>query len=283
MTMSRVATFFVLGFLIVSCNKDDQSAPPPAPPRPLGEVAAEDEIKIQEYLKSHYYNYQDFDSVPANFDFKIRIEKIPDGNTTLKPLSKYVDSVIIEVPPSFFLVDGEANIPHTLYYLKAREGVGESLSVADSAFVRYEGSLLDGTVFDGNNIEFPVWFDLPSLQRPSSPRSPGTAARGFAEGIPEFRTGSVPVVNDDGTFSVDGYGVGLIIFPSGLGYYNAIRGSIPAYSPLVFKINLYAKNETDHDRDGTISIDEDANGDGYLWNDDADGNGIPDYLDPDTK
>jgi len=198
-------------------------------------------------------------------------------------LSDYVDSLVIEVPPNYFLLEGDKSVPHKLYYLKAREGVGETLTVADSAFVRYEGSLLNGTVFDANNSELPIWFDLPSLQRPSSPGNPGTAARGFAEGVSKFKTGSAPVVNDDGTFSVDGYGVGLIIFPSGLGYYNALRGSIPAYSPLIFKIDLYAKNETDHDRDETISIKEDANGDGYLWNDDTNGNGIPDYLDPDTK
>ncbi|WP_373519433.1 FKBP-type peptidyl-prolyl cis-trans isomerase [Pricia sp.] len=283
MTMRRIIAFTVFGFLIISCKNDDDAAPPPVPPRPLAEVAAEDEAKIQEYLKTHYYNYQEFDSVSENFDFQIKVQKIPEGNTSLKPLSDYVDSLVIEVPPNYFLLEGDESISHKLYYLKAREGVGEVLTVADSAFVRYEGSLLDGTVFDGNNKEFPVWFDLPSLQTPSSPRNPGTAARGFAEGIPNFKTGSAPVVNDDGTFSVNGYGVGLIIFPSGLGYYNALRGSIPAYSPLVFKIDLYAMNETDHDRDGTISILEDANGDGYLWNDDTDGNGVPDYLDPNTK
>lgn len=283
MIMSRITAFFILGFLIVSCNKDEEGAPPPTPPRPLAEVAAEDEAKIQEYLRTHFYNYQEFDSVPENFDFKIKIQKIPDGNTSLKPLSDYVDSIIVEVPPSYFLLEDEKSVPHTLYYLKAREGVGEGLTVADSAFVRYEGRLLNGTVFDGSNTESPVWFDLPSLQQPSSPRNPGTAARGFAEGIPNFRAGSAPVVNDDGTFSVNGYGVGLIIFPSGLGYYNIARGSIPAYSPMIFKIDLYAVNEADHDRDGTISIEEDANGDGYLYNDDTDGDGIPDYLDPDTK
>jgi hypothetical protein len=55
---------------------------------------------------------------------------------------------------------------------------------------------------------------------------------------------------------------------------------VPAYAPLIFKINLYGVNQTDHDGDGILSADEfDNDGDGVP--DDTDEDGTPDYLDAD--
>jgi len=39
--------------------------------------------------------------------------------------------------------------------------------------------------------------------------------------------------------------------------------------------------QSDHDNDGVITAKEDVNGDGNIYNDDTDGDGIPNYLDPD--
>ena len=285
MLMSRIASFFALLFVMLSCNNDDDVAiPEPVPARPLGEVLAEDEVKIQAYLKTHYYNYSEFERPPEDFDYKIKIMEIPEDSTNLIPLFDSIQTIDIQVPSSHYLIpDTDETVTHTLYYLVAREGKGESLSVADSAFVQYSGNLLDGTVFDQNNANSSVWFDLARLQAPATSPITGTAARGFSEGIANFKGGSPAIVNDDGTFTIDDYGIGLIIFPSGLGYYNLARATIPEYSPLVFEIDLFAVNQTDHDDDGKISIEEDTNGDGYLFNDDADNDGVPDYLDPDTN
>ena len=49
-------------------------------------------------------------------------------------------------------------INHVLYYLPVKEGIGERPSKVDSVYVSYEGSLLDGSVFDKSNT--PIWFDL---------------------------------------------------------------------------------------------------------------------------
>ena len=217
---------------------------------------------------------------PEGFDYKIDVMEIGEGDTDKTPLSELVIPIKVDVPSSHFLIDGDATtVTHTMYYLEAREGKGESLSVADSAFVRYSGNLIDGTVFDENNVNDPIWFDLASLQAPSTSIFTGTAARGFSEGAAQFKGGTPAVTNDDGTYVVGDYGIGMFIFPSGLGYYNIIRGSIPAYSPLIFKMDMYAVNQTDHDSDGIPSIEEDTNEDGYLFNDDADEDGLPDYLD----
>ncbi|MGB6151772.1 MAG: peptidylprolyl isomerase, partial [Pricia sp.] len=231
------------------------------------------------------YNYEEFQNPSDDFDYKIKLMEIPAGNTDITPLIDSIQTVEVQVPSSHFLIESsdETTVTHKLYYLTARQGSGENLTVADSAFVQYKGSLLSGEVFDQNNISSPVWFDLARLQAPATSLISGTPARGFSAGIPNFRAGSDAIINDDGTYTVEDYGVGLILFPSGLGYYNLASGSIPAYSPLIFTIDLFAVNQTDHDGDGKVSIEEDTNGDGYLFNDDGDSDGVPDYLDPDTN
>lgn len=276
--------FVVLALFVAGCSDDDNEATAPEPARPLGEVLVEDEVKIREYLETHYYNYEEFQNPRADFDFKIDIKEIPEGDTTgLIPLIDSIQTIEVQVPSSHFLIEGEeTTVAHTLYYLSIREGRGEGLSVADSSFIQYEGSLLDGTIIDQNNVNRPVWFDLAILQAPAASPVGGTAARGFSEGVSLFREGDGLTVNDDGTFTVENYGIGLIIFPSGLGYYNRVRSTIPAYSPLVFKIDLFVKEQTDHDGDGIISIEEDTNNNGYLFDDDSDGDGIPDYLDAES-
>lgn len=283
MKINKIATVFLLLIAFWSCKNDDSVIAAPDPPRALSDVLAEDEVKIQEYLKTHYYNYEEFQNPPENFDYKIKLMEIPDDGADIVPLLDAIQSVDVQVPSAHYLIEGdEGTVTHKLYYLSARAGAGENLTVADSSFVQYEGSLLTGEIFDQNNVDSPVWFDLAILQAPAISSFSGTAARGFSEGIPSFKSGKAAIINDDGTYTVEDYGVGLIIFPSGLGYYNLARTEIPAYSPLIFKIDLFAVNQTDHDGDGKISIEEDTNGDGYLFNDDADEDGLPDYLDSDN-
>jgi hypothetical protein len=69
--------------------------------------------------------------------------------------------------------------------------------------------------------------------------------------------------------------------PSGLGYYNGGSVTIPAYSPLIFQINLNTLNTTDHDGDGINSINEDLDGNHIFRDDDTDADNTPNYLDPD--
>ena len=66
-----------------------------------------------------------------------------------------------------------------------------------------------------------------------------------------------------------------------MGYYGNARTGIPAYSPLIFSVNVYTTNQADHDYDGILSIDEDVDGDGNPFNDDTDGDDIPNYADID--
>lgn len=333
-----VLLVITIGF--TSCNNDDDGDLISVPPRLLAEVAPEDDEEIREFLETHFYNYEDFMNPSANFNFRIKIDTIAGANADKTPLIDFVRQTTINVSSSEHgLSEEENDIPHTYYYLSARptfeeldalraDIANETVecencfpTVADSVFVRYEGKLLNGTSFDSalNNA---LWFDLARLQDLRQ------GFRGFAEGVPNFKTGDNVIPNPDGTVTVENYGIGMIIFPSGLGAFSQINAEIPQYSPLLFTIDLYTMNPTDHDGDGIPSIDEDVNGNGYLYDDntdaddepltiafanfqdgdddgdgvstrneitdedtgeiifpypDANDDGIPDYLDPDTN
>lgn len=283
MVIRKFLVFGILLVLIWNCKKDDDGPQVEVvPPRVLSEVAAEDDVTIRAFLSTHFYNYEEFASPPAGFDFKIKIDTIAGDNAGKTPLLDQVASKVVQIPSSRFSgLQEENNVNHTYYYLNAREGAGSSATVADSVLVRYEGHLLDGTQFDASNITA-VWFDLGGqVQRPES-------VNGFAFAMPNFKSGTNPIVFEDGTFTYSDHGVGAIFLPSGLAYYNAASGVIPRYSPLIFMIDLFTYVEdTDHDNDGIPSIMEDLNGNGYLYDDNTDTDlepfnvFIPNFLDPD--
>ncbi len=260
-----IFVFLFTAVLFSSCSNDDGGPNvDTVPPRLLAEVSPENDEEIREFLQTHFYNYEEFMSPPADFDFRIKIDTIAGANADKTPMLDFVGERTVNISASEFLLSqDEVDIPHKYYYLSARDGVGESPSVADSVFVRYEGKLLDGTSFDSalNNA---IWFDLARLQDLSQ------GFRGFAEGVPNFNAGGAIIDNNDGTVTVEEYGVGLIIFPSGMGNFNRIHNQIPQYSPLMFSIDLFTLNPTDHDQDGIPSIDEDVNGNGFLYDDNAD-------------
>ena len=314
MRVNRLFLLFLLIATVWSCKKDDGTDLVIVPPRALDEVAVEDDAAIEAFLETHFYNYEEFANPPAEFDFKIKIGVIEGDNADKIPLMQQVQSETVTVTNTDLGLEDEQSVQQIYYYLIAREGGGERPTAADSTFVNYEGSLLDGTVFDERSNN---WLYLPFL------------VRGFAKGASQLRAGTEIVVNEDGTTKITNSGVGMVFMPSGLGYFNNLQGEIPRYSPLIFKLELgLMVADTDYDNDGIPSIMEDLNGDGNLNNDntdreaeirartglipnhldadddgdgtptrdeiiidangnitfpDTDGDGIPDYLDKDTK
>tara|TARA_B100000287_G_scaffold325285_1_gene309440 strand:- start:2536 stop:3420 length:885 start_codon:yes stop_codon:yes gene_type:complete len=294
--MNKFYIYILLIFsLFLSCNKDDDDT---IQIREYIEQVVLDEQTIEEYLKSHYYNYEDFNS-PNSFevDIKVRIDTIRDATANKIPLFDQVKVKTVNVTDS----DGN-DIPHKLYYIIAREGIVSNPSIVDSVYVRYKGMLTDKYVFDER--KHPAWLDL------------ANALQGFREGVSELKSGEFRQ-NSNGTVQYSSFGVGLFFLPSGLGYFENTSANIPEYSPLIFSVSLITSNPSDHDNDGILSINEDIDGDGdpfyddtdgdNLWNmydsdddgdgtltineldknndqiiDDTDNDGIPDYLDPDN-
>jgi hypothetical protein len=155
----------------------------------------------------------------------------------------------------------------------------------DGVLIDYKGYIIDNTTnllgekpFDESN--FPAELRLTSV------------IRGWSRILPKFGSSDTRIVNGDGTVNYQNYGSGVMIFPSGMGYYNSSTTAIPAYSPLVFTFNLYDVKRFDFDQDGIMSYREDYNNDGYFYgnfngdvnhalNDDSDKDGTADAFDYD--
>lgn len=246
---------FTILILFYSCKKEEDEI---EPPRDMQQQSLIDDQNIQDFLSSHFYNYDDF--LDLNYNSELIFDTISGENATKIALIDQVKKEIIRVQTS------EGNyVDHNLYYLVAREGTEIKPAISDSIYLSYQGNLLNGFTFDSSKA--PIWFDLTNL------------VRGFREGASKFKSGDF-ILNEDNTVDFYGYGQGALFFPSGLGYFNQSVGSVPSYSPLIFKVKIYLVNQTDHDGDGIPSSDEyDNDGDGRP--DDTDQDGIPDYLDTD--
>jgi hypothetical protein len=264
----KYAYLLIAGLIIIgSCRKDDNPIGEVVPPRLLSEVTIEDDAEIVEFLKTHFYNKDEFDTAPEGFDFKIKFDTIAGDNSGKQSIfdsSNLITDVISVVSSDLGRDDGEV-IDVKLYTLVVRQGVEAGKpTIGDFSILRYEGSLIDGTLFDASSNQ-PVRFNLSSV------------VRGFGNGMKNFQTGMGPVENADGTVSYEGYGVGAIFIPAGLGYFdNSPNTLIPAYSPILFKVDAFAyEPDSDFDGDGIPSILEDLNNNGNLLDDNTDGEAEP--------
>ena len=259
----KYAYLLIAGLIIISsCKKDDDSIGEVVPPRLLSEVAVEDDDEIVEFLKTHFYNKDEFDVPPVDFDFKIRFDTIAGDNSSKQSIfnsPNLITQTISVNSENLGRDDGEV-IDHKLYTLVVRQGIEEGKpTIGDFSLLRYEGSLLDGTLFDASTNQ-PIRFNLSSV------------VRGFGNGMTNFQTGMGPIDNGDGTVSFEGYGIGAIFMPAGLAYFDSSpNSSVSSYSPLVFKVDAFSyEADSDFDGDGIPSILEDLNGNGNLNDDNSD-------------
>ena len=212
-------------------------------------------------MQNHFYNYEDFSNLATGDGPELIIDSIKGDNIDKISIYDQVSSLEINVK------DSDGNLfPHTAYYVIIRECIGDNPTVADSVFVKYKGMLLNKDVFDQRNA--PIWLQAKDV------------VRGFQEFVPLLKKGNIDI-NSDGTYNFTNFGIGFVIMPSGLGYYNGGTANIPQYSPLIFQVQMMTLNRTDHDNDTVLTILEDLDGDSNFDNDDTDSDTIPDYQDPD--
>lgn len=63
MKMKNILILVLFIAIVWSCKKDDEEENLiVVPPQSLSETAVEDDAKIQEFLQTHFYNYEEFDS-----------------------------------------------------------------------------------------------------------------------------------------------------------------------------------------------------------------------------
>jgi hypothetical protein len=259
----------LLSAFLFSCKKDDEGLTP-VPPRDRAEVYNEELPKIEEYLKTHYMVVN-----PTTWD--VEVIKIPENGTqtSIWDQSEYpLQHMVVKNDTRLFtpqnLPNGELvddPVDYKVYYIKFNEGGGVNPHRLDSTFVSYKGWKLNNESFDG--VASPVWFNNEGV------------VSGFRYFLPILKSAVSQNINGDGTISFENFGAGMVFIPSGLGYFNQSRVNIPAYSPLVFHVKLKRVFHRDADRDGVLNKDEDLNNNGDLYDDDTDGDGIPDFLDID--
>ena len=255
--LDLLLTFTAILLIALSCKKDSG----PEPIRDAQEQTINDDELLVNYLQTHFYNYEDFENEPDNYKIEILLDTINEENSNKTSLWNQVKTKTVVLKDR-----DDKEIPNNLYYLEVRRGIGDSPSNIDSTFVTYKGSLLNGNIFDLRQL--PTWFDLTGV------------VRGFREFLPKLSSGD-HTLNNDGTYDLDHYGQGILFIPSTLGYYAQNLLAIPKYSPLIFSVALHKVNPADHDNDGILSRDEDADGDGDPYNDDTDEDNRPNYIDAD--
>lgn len=262
-----LALLVITASVIISCKKDDDDLPPPIPPRDRGieSIRAQDEIEA--FLKTHFYNYEEFEANPDGF--KIKFDTIAGDNASKTPLIEQV--TFKEVTDAV-----DKNVVYKMYYLKVREGSGDKPHFCDYTFNTYEGRTLELELFD--SAVTPIKFDLVGDGTPGN----SGIIKGYQQAIIEFGGAANVIENPDGSLTFEDYGIGAVFIPSGLGYYQYPPSStMKQYEQLIFTFDLYDSEIADHDKDGIPSYMEDLNNNQDLMDDDTDGNGVPNYLDND--
>lgn len=251
-----------------SCKKDDDKIDPPPPPRDRGPEAARAQVEIEEFLATHFYNYEDFLNDPENF--QIKFDTIAGDNASKTRLK---DQVSFKEVQDLY----DTSVTYKLYYLQVREGAGVRPHFSDYVTVTYDGRLMNLDLFDSSVV--PIRLDL--VDDRVSGR--GGVIRGLQQALIEFKGAESITTNPDGTINAVDYGIGSVFIPSGLAYYNypPVNGGLKAYEHLIFSFDLLGSVIADHDGDGIPSYMEDLNGNQWLMDDDTDGDGLPNYEDAD--
>jgi len=264
-----IILFLAVGILF-SCGNDD--APPDnfVPARDRTEEAPLSQAIIEEYLETHFYNYEEFQNPPADFDFNIKFDTIAGSNSNKTPL---IEQVSFKMVPDRI----EEGLEYKLYYLDVIQGGGEKPKFPDLATLSYEGTYINREtdlvpytrLFDASVV--PVSFDLTAV------------VNGFQDGLIEFNTATGFINNPDGTITFENFSVGAVFIPAGLGYYVTPPATsvIPIYAQLIFTFQLYDNTVIDQDQDGVPSLVEDLNGNQIEEDDNTDGDSLPNYIDPD--
>jgi len=236
------------------------------PERDRAEQQLVDKDSLLGYLSTHYYNASTF-VTPGNYRTSdLVISELPkDENGNYLDLPDPDNNALliddVEIKTTTYL-----DVEYEYYILRLNQGAGNTTNITDDISVNYSGNLMDETVFD--STVNPAVLDLVNL------------IQGWRNVLMEFNTAEPNyVINPDGTVQYNNYGFGAMFLPSGLAYFASSPTGIPLYSNLIFKFELYQSSPNDHDGDGIFSHLEDLNNNQNVYDDDTDGDNIPNFLD----
>lgn len=139
----------------------------------------------------------------ADYDAEQRQKTMKDQLMSDEKMHKYLEDEGITVEPT----------ASGLVFVEKERGNGKLAKAGQTVKVHYTGRLTDGTVFDSSHERGqPIEFVL----------GEGNVIRGWDEGIAMMRAG----------------GKALLVIPFDLAYGERAVGNIPAFSPLVFEVEL---------------------------------------------
>ena len=251
---------FLLTVFAISCSEDDDENNA-VPPRDRAEQQASDMDTLQNYLNTHYYNSGALASLttyPTIND--ITITKLEEGQTL--PVNTTLLANAVEEKTTVY-----KDTDYKYYILKLQDGQGQSPHFTDQVRVNYEGSLMNGNIFDSsiNPADVDLVFSIP----------------GWSRVLPQFKTANGYTTNGDGTVTFENYGIGVMFLPSGLSYFSSATTGITSYSCLVFKFELHQFQVMDHDNDFIPSFMEDDNSNMDVTDDNTDDDRFSNFGDND--
>ncbi len=246
MNLKRLALLCMLFTAIIACKKDDDNNDDDFDPVTQ---AVEDDEKLINYLKSHYYIEAAPGEIFGGIDTIMNNEVSLFDNENLK-----VQNIV------------ENDINYKLYYFVEDEGGQIAPAETDSVLVNYRGFLLDSIKFD-ERLSY-TWLSLTNV------------IRGWSRGFVNFKGGTNTTIPGE-PVNFSNTGRGILFLPSGLAYGNLGNPGIPPNESLIFHVRLGLVEKAEHDGDRLLSSYEDLDNDGNPNNDDSDGDTAPDYLDVD--
>jgi len=260
----KILLGFTLTLTLVGCPSDDTAT---IEIRDRKIVYEENILSIEDYLKKNYL------TLDANNN--ATVTKIPDGGTQT-PIwnNPNLQSITVKNDSRVTVkTDGriDDDVDYKLYYIRLNEGGGATPTSVDSTLVAYKGWNLDNVVFDQNNQG--VWF--------SFPESASSSISGFRQILKTVKTAETTTAGTDGNVNRQNFGNVIVFIPSGLAYFSGGSLNIGQYQSICFQIKLFDRRERDHDGDRVKSKYEDHNNNNDYFDDDTDGDMLPDFFDLD--
>lgn len=269
MRLFKALLLVTIGLVLFSCVKEDQATDTFI--MPLDIQYQRESISIEKFLD----------------EYKMTVDPMNIENVTFEKLPAPIDpaqSIRVDHASELTYKMVKSNgVNYKVYYIKLQEGdaTQQNPIFVDSVLVNYRGLLLnkkanyiadksfeDNQTFD-SKTQIPGWFALTGV------------VEGWRAIFQMFKPGTQTVNPATNQITYNNFGAGVMFLPSGLAYYAESKGTIPAYSPLIFTFSLKGMNRVDSDSDGIDTINEDVDGDGKYGDDDTDGDGVPNYLDID--
>ena len=94
--LKQIGLLVTIVTILFSCGNDDSVDDNFIPARDRAEEAPASTAIIEEYLETHFYNYEEFQNPPADFDFRVKFDTIAGDNANKIPL---IDQVSFKMVP----------------------------------------------------------------------------------------------------------------------------------------------------------------------------------------